>query len=174
MFPLEQLLKIQNDFAKSLRHKPTLDQYVFALNIEIAELLNVLPWKWWKKNHVVDKAKALDELADVLAFWFSVYNLLLARIPKVEVDFKLTKELEVIRFNIEYGIAKEMNVQGLPKAEYISYETPYTIVNIRTAGRRLGSIIGTVMRHTGATVFEITQAYKDKMEVNYTRQKTEY
>lgn len=174
MFPLADLLKIQDEFAKSLKHKPTLDQYVFALNIEIAELLNTLPWKWWKKNHVTDKTKALDELADVLAFWFSAYNFILKRIPKAEADFNMGRELDVIQFNIEYGIAKEMNVQGMPKAEYITYETTHTIVNIRTAGRRLGRIIGTVMRHTGTSILEITAAYKNKMEENHSRQHTNY
>ena len=174
MFPLADLLKIQDDFAKTLKHKPTLEQYVFALNIEISELLNTLPWKWWKKNHVTDKTKALDELADVLAFWFSAYNFLLRRIPKADTEFDMKRELDVITFNIEYGIAKETNPASMSKVEYITYETPHTIVNIRTAGRRLGCIIGTVMRHTDASMLEIVSAYRQKMEENYSRQKTNY
>lgn len=41
--------------------------YALALMVEAGELVQTLPWKPWKKGDV-NKAKTLDELADVLIF----------------------------------------------------------------------------------------------------------
>lgn len=178
MFDLKELLSIQRDFADSLTHKPTLAQYVFAMNIEVAELLNKLPWKWWKKKQDVIKEDVLDELADVLAFWLSAYNLIFKNLPKAIVtdpQFVLDHEIDVIQTNINYGIAREL--QNTPsKIEDLNtcFESPNTIVSPATAGRRLGSLIGYTMRVSGASITDVVQAYKVKMEENYNRQKRGY
>lgn len=178
MFKLKELLKIQREFADSLAHKPTLSQYVFAMNIEISELLNTLPWKWWKRDQTINKERTLDELADVLAFWFSACNLVFASMPKalVEKGFSINKEIELIQFQITTSIEEELKRSKQPISEFesITYETANTFTPLATAGRRLGRLIGKVMVHTGATYFEVVEAYKNKMVINWERQQKKY
>ena len=46
------------------------DQFILAFNVELFEYFNAVGiWKWWKHNHVLDKEKVLDELADCFAFF---------------------------------------------------------------------------------------------------------
>jgi len=50
---------------------PTPDQlrtYFLALNVELGELLQELNWKPWKESKAINKARVVDEFADVLAF----------------------------------------------------------------------------------------------------------
>lgn len=49
--------------------KEALATYATALTVELGELLQELDWKPWKtRTTPIDKAKVLDEFADVLAF----------------------------------------------------------------------------------------------------------
>ncbi len=172
---LKKLLNVQKDFNETLYVKPSAQDYVFALNIEISELLNTLPWKWWKKEQPIDKTAILDELADVLAFWLSWHNDHIDEIvERLEEAPEKTKEdlIHTLEFNINYGIAKE---QGLkPKLHRVEYETNDSLKRYTGAGRRLGLLIAIVMHYTNATMLEITDAYNTKMQVNYNRQKTKY
>lgn len=179
MFKLGELLEIQKAFADTLTHKPTLAQYILALNVEIAELVNTLPWKWWKQKQGVNKAQSLDELADVLAFWLSAYNLIFKNLPKAskfDQEQIIKKEIELITANIEYGIARELAGAKPSKMEDVvsSFETIHTITSPQTAGRKLGGLIGHTMRVTGATILEVQAAYKSKMLENENRQKQGY
>lgn len=180
MFELKELLSIQQEFADSLPHKPSLAQYVLAYNVEVGELINTLPWKWWKKSpELHSKEDALDELADVLAFWLSAYNLIFRNLPKAITasdTFVLDKEIKAIESNINYGIARETQGNYKPKIEDLNscFESPNTIVSPQTAGRRLGSLIGFVMKSTDVSLLEVVAAYKKKMEENWDRQKRGY
>lgn len=179
MFNLKELLSIQKDFADSLPHKPTLAQYVLALNVEIGELVNKFPWKWWKQKQVIVKQDILDELADVLAFWLSAYNLIFKNLPKAIVaseGFVLDKEIAAIESNINYGMARELQSEKLSRIEDLitCFESPNTIVSPQTAGRRLGALIGYTMRVCDASILEVVDAYKTKMTENYDRQKRGY
>lgn len=175
MIKLNELLDVQNEFAETLSVKPTKSQYALALNIEISEFLNTLPWKWWKKQQTVNKEKTLDELADILAFWLSWYNLYLRDIKSNNALYDATKyqeDVQLLEFNINYGIGKEQN--SVPKLELIEYETVATLSHLTASARRLGRLIYTAMYYTNATPLEIVAAYKKKMNVNYDRQKTNY
>ena len=66
--------KVDNKIMEGLSEKPTPEMIYFAMLTEFFELANAIgTWKWWKKNHTLDKDKILDELADVIAFFLSFY-----------------------------------------------------------------------------------------------------
>jgi dimeric dUTPase (all-alpha-NTP-PPase superfamily) len=51
------------------------DQRVFALKVELGEFSNEVGWfKYWKQSHVMDRAKTIEEFADVMHFLLSVGN----------------------------------------------------------------------------------------------------
>lgn len=174
MLNLKQLLQTQNEFAKSIKAQVRPDQLVFALNIELSELLNTLPWKWWKTQQTINKEKTLDELADVLAFWFSWYNLYFENHRKtasiLEVDL-YEKGVETLETGIMEGIGVTVATDDIFK---IHYEDIYTLVSIHSSGRRMGRLIGLVMQLTNSTLDDVKNAYLKKMEINWERQRTNY
>ena len=48
--------------------KDVLTRYGLALEIEVSEFLNELPWKTWKPGMEFDRERLTDEYADILAF----------------------------------------------------------------------------------------------------------
>lgn len=70
---LEQCLQLQKRLGYDILHMTDSEcealscQYALALMVEAGELVQTLPWKPWKKGDI-NKAKTLDELADVLIF----------------------------------------------------------------------------------------------------------
>jgi dimeric dUTPase (all-alpha-NTP-PPase superfamily) len=179
MFDLKELLSIQKQFGDSIQYLPTPQEYILALNVEIAELLNLLPWKWWKKTYTMDKTKILDEMADVLAFWLSYYNLFFEKhhaTVLLPTDQVVEHEKEQLQRSIMNEIGREMDKDKTRKlnVQYISFEDQFTMVQFEVAGRRLGRLIGIVMTVTDTKLEDIVAAYKTKMEVNWSRQKNHY
>lgn len=72
--------------------------YVLATFVELAEFIQVLPWKPWRVSvKTVDKDKVLDEFADILAFigvlmtilhdmGFSTYDIASAYVKKERIN----------------------------------------------------------------------------------------
>ena len=72
--------------------------YVLATFVELAEFIQVLPWKPWRVSvKTVDKDKVLDEFADILAFigvlmtilhdmGFSTYDIASAYVNKERIN----------------------------------------------------------------------------------------
>ena len=50
--------------------------YTIAMQQEIAELINSLPWKWWANYQKFDKQNAKVEVIDILHFLISIAQLL--------------------------------------------------------------------------------------------------
>lgn len=49
------------------------DKRLFALKVELGEFSNETGWfKYWKKSHTMNRAKALEEHADVTHFFLSI------------------------------------------------------------------------------------------------------
>lgn len=177
MFRLKELLKVQKEFGDSIAYQPTALEYILALNVEIAELINLLPWKWWKKQYTLDRVKILDELADVLAFWLSYYNLYFSKHHVTQLlptETVVEHEKEQLEKSILYGLEKELARSDSLNLHYIGFEDQFTMVQLEVAGRRLGKLIGIVMKVTDAKLEEVVAAYRAKMEVNWSRQKNHY
>lgn len=52
---------------------PMVDKRVFAFKVEFGEFSNETAWfKYWKQSHVVDREKALEELADCMHFLLAI------------------------------------------------------------------------------------------------------
>jgi len=94
--------------------EPSPDQirtYFLALIGETYELMNELNWKPWKKSKQVNKARVIDEFADVLAFLgiIVVYMQRMGISPAALADGYATKT----RINIDRFLGK---VEGYYKA----------------------------------------------------------
>lgn len=72
--------EIMNRFYKNggdITDKDLLNDRMLALSVEVGEFANALgSFKYWKKNHHVDKEHTLEEFTDILFFWLSIGNLL--------------------------------------------------------------------------------------------------
>ncbi len=74
---IKELIPIQKEVdekvVERLGREPGMEERILALNVELFEYFNAVgTWKWWKHNHVIDREKILDELADCFAFFLSM------------------------------------------------------------------------------------------------------
>lgn len=100
MSDLKFMLDSQKEFQKllgndieSLKFKR---EMIEALHVELAEALNELPWKHWKKYKTIDLENFRNELIDIQIF---LINLFLSANMDADMVFKLFRE-KVIK-NIE-------------------------------------------------------------------------
>lgn len=176
MFQLKELLKIQKAFSDTLNSNPTPQQYCFAMNIEISEFLNALPWKWWKKNQFADKANILDELSDVIAFWLSWYNVYFTnyRLLRYSTDEEKNQDIEKMIENLEYYLNNVKKPKDCPLQYDISYPDGNSLHNITFSGANMARLISLAMWYTDCSILDVIEAYKLKMGINYERQATNY
>lgn len=177
MIDIQELLNIQEDFTAALGKKASIEEYIFALNVEVSEFLNTLPWKWWKNNQTVDKEKTLDELADIIAFWLSACNAHYNRQAKCRV-FTKKEFLDIKNKHIEklsFSLNTAMNTQNKDISVFnVNYFSKYAFTTSEAAGSLLGYLIAVALKYTGATVLEVVHAYKKKMDINWERQTQNY
>lgn len=170
----KELIAIQTDFNNKLGVQKTIKDYHFALNVELAEFFNTLPWKWWKKEQPIYKDKILDELADVMAFLFSVYdvhfnvNVKNARISEDKKADIIDRCYEFLNEGFALGFKDE------PEIINIHYWPNQDIPTLEVNGIKLGSLAYLAQKHTGCTIDEIVESYKNKMLINHARQKRNY
>lgn len=174
---LKPLLKIQQEFTESLAVEVTIHDYLIALNVEVSEFINTLPWKWWKKQHEFNPDKVLEEIADVIAFWLSCYNLYIKDHVMNLRTLPESSRIEIrssLIFKLEQGIERILNDTDPVKLVHLRYFDEYAMSNYEVMGMMLGRIMKLGMQHTGATIQDIERAYRRKMDVNYDRQKQNY
>jgi dimeric dUTPase (all-alpha-NTP-PPase superfamily) len=175
MIELRELLNTQKLFADSLHTTPPSEHYVFAMNIEISEFMNKLPWKWWKKNQTVDKADILDELADVMAFWLSWYLQYFKKykesrhIPLEQIEIDIDNMINLLEY--------QLNATKKPTHSHIyefNYPSHYSLSSITYGGCVLAKLFGLAMFYTNCSLLEILAAYHQKMATNHSRQRNNY
>lgn len=170
----KELIQIQTEFNNTLSTVQTVEDYHFALNVELAEFINTLPWKWWKKQQTINKEKVLDELADVMAFLFSVYdvhfnvNVKNARIGDEQKADIIRRAYAHLKDGFEFGLSTSPNIKE------IQYWPMTEIPSLESNGVRLGKLAKICISLTGCTVEDIVDAYKNKMQINHQRQKENY
>jgi len=72
-----QMQRELDDFIKSGRDlnyslSEWLQRKAIALNVEMAEVMDEVNYKWWKNNAEIDKQKVKEELVDVFHFFVSM------------------------------------------------------------------------------------------------------
>jgi len=101
---LEELLDMQNELDKiimknkdvNITNAELLHCKVIAMLTEIGEFSNEHGgFKYWKKNHIRDNEKVLEEWVDILFFYLSISNLL-----GYSSDDIIGKYLEKLRINL--------------------------------------------------------------------------
>lgn len=129
------------------------DKRVFALKVEIAELANETGWfKYWKQSHVMDRAATLEEIADNIHFFLSVGN---------SRKYTFIKELHPMDWN------------KVPLEHLFQYLLNN---NFDSSGKWMDGFeqLLCIGYKLGYTSEEMEQAYKDKREKNFTRQRENY
>jgi len=85
MSELKRMLEAQAELDKRIREErdlqwPTKSRQISslctAISNETEELRDLTDWKFWADNIELDRAKAKEELIDILHFWLSIANLL--------------------------------------------------------------------------------------------------
>jgi dimeric dUTPase (all-alpha-NTP-PPase superfamily) len=115
--------KVNEKVNQKLKNPPSAIDYVLAMHVEVFEFINACGfWKWWKHSHTPNKEKILDELADVMAFFFSYVLTLpeetqaslpgaMEEIYEELVDYQAKTLLEYITISIHEG--REQNAVTL-------------------------------------------------------------
>ena len=180
---IKDLVKIQQEVNQKVNEKlgnqPEGDDYLLAFNVELFEYLNAIgTWKWWKHNHVINKEKILDELADCFAFFLSVidYEDQLALFDEKEsiiedVEGDINSILNSLEsFKGESDFTNEHIINDLSK--YIG--TDNEVEPILTIERFAIAIFISTVLFEDITWEEITEAYRKKSDVNIQRQVENY
>lgn len=129
------------------------DKRVYALKVEIGEFSNEVGWfKYWKKSHVMDRPKALEELVDCMHFFLSV---------GISRKYTFIKELHPMDWNkvpvenlFKYLLSNDFDSSGKWQSGF---------EQLICIGYKLGF-----------TSKEMEQAYIQKNTINYQRQKNGY
>lgn len=156
--PYFQLQKELDDFVSAklgidLNEVEYVDKRVFALKVEIAELSNETAWfKYWKQSHIIDPIKTLFEIADCIHFFLSVGN---------SRKYNFIKELHPMDWN------------KVPLEHLFQYLLNN---NFDSSGKWMDGFeqLLCIGYKLGYTSEEMEQAYKDKREINFQRQKESY
>lgn len=172
MLKLQELLNIQEEFTKTLTAPIGLRENLFALNIEMAEFLNTLPWKWWKKKYTKTKEEILDEMADILAFFLAYYNIYIREFTcpvKGLTEQEKAQILHSVIFKLELGLQRGIDLKEIDIFELVYFDK-FGMGNPEVVGVRIGKLIKLAMIHSKSSLEEVIEAYKRKMEINHERQ----
>lgn len=136
---------------------PVQMDFLVAMHVEFFEFINAVgTFKFWKHSHNPDKARVLDELADIIAFFLCIGQLDESAdmiISDTEAELKEYSTLSIIR--------------SVSAAIQTGEETAYDVI-------LMGIAVEIARREVGATWEEIVEAYKKKSEENIRRQKEGY
>lgn len=150
---LDQYVAKNLDMVEKFNWVEYVDKRIFALKVEVAELANeVAFFKYWKQSHVMDRGKALEELADVMHFFLSV---------GISRKYTFVQELDPLAWK---KVPMEQLFQYLMNNNFDSSgKWKNGFEQLICIGFKLGY-----------TAKEMIQAYKDKREKNFGRQKNGY
>ncbi len=178
------------DFKEMLEMQKELDDYILrngqvegladmklvALTVELSEMFNeIRSFKHWSKKGPSSKEVILDEFADVLHFWLSIMN--------DEIKNKLNKDYINIDIKdyttFDINVSKEIENKKNRLNELFIY-----IINCIVGYNNIDKTIGNLYNLMGslliiAEILEFTEqdiidAYKEKHEINYKRQREGY
>jgi dimeric dUTPase (all-alpha-NTP-PPase superfamily) len=129
------------------------DQRVFALKVELGEFANEVGFfKYWKRSHVVNQEATLEEWADVLHFLLSVGN---SRKYTFITEIHPEKwELVPVGVLFQYMMNNQYDSSG----KWLNAMEQLFCIGLKL----------------GYTEQEMIQAYKEKREENFARQKRGY
>ena len=136
---------------------PVQMDYLVAMHVEFFEFINAVgTFKFWKHSHNPDKARVLDELADVMAFFLSIGEIndnVDAVITETETELASYTTLSIIR--------------SVSAAFQSGEEVANDII-------LMGIAVEISRREVGATWEEIKEAYETKSAENIKRQQEGY
>jgi dimeric dUTPase (all-alpha-NTP-PPase superfamily) len=136
---------------------PVQMDYLVAMHVEFFEFINAVgTFKFWKHSHNPDKARVLDELADVMAFFLSIGEIndnVDAVISETETELASYTTLSIIR--------------SVSAAFQSGEEVANDII-------LMGIAVEIARREVGATWEEIKEAYETKSAENIKRQQEGY
>lgn len=142
------------------KDRPQGVDYLVAMHVEFFEFINAVGiFKFWKHNHVPDKARVLDELADVMAFFLSIEAA--EREDDLKIDLMLEEAEETLKDYETIAI-----IRAVSAAIQIGEELSDVIL--------MGVALEVARRTVDATWEEMQDAYKKKSEENIRRQKEGY
>lgn len=179
-----ELLLIQEEVNKvvveRLGREVSVDEFILAFTVELFEYFNAIgTWKWWKQSHELNRERILDELADCFAFFLSI----VLKADNIHMSKEGTHIVEAYQDEIQEIFDVLENSQ---REEMIE---PLKLVNnwilLMGCNHEMGDNIVTIQRFTIAiflatqifesiTWEEITEAYKNKSQVNIDRQNGGY
>ena len=177
LLPIQQ--KVNSVVSEKLETDLTSQNYILAFNIELFEYFNAIGvWKWWKHNHVIEKEKVLDELADCFAFFLSavIYQDQNAMFENKDlVSPKVEKELNDIFVNIEkYRKESDMTDHEVIDDLITYVGTDNEDKGVVSVERFAIAIFIATILFEKITWEEITEAYRKKSNVNIKRQRENY
>ena len=180
---IRDLIVIQQEVNKKIREKldnpPEGEDFLLAFNVELFEFLNAVgTWKWWKHNHVINREKILDELADCFAFFLSAIdyeNELSLFSGKPAIIDSIEDEInEVIGHLEKFKKSSDAQMEDIVNDLILYIGTDNEIEPILTVERFSIAIFIVSILFDDITWEEISNAYKEKSKINIQRQVENY
>ena len=87
---------------KDLSDREVINNLLVALSTEVGELANELAtFKHWKRSHVIDHSKTIEEYIDVILIWLSLGNAL--GFTADEIEEKILEKIDIINKREDNG-----------------------------------------------------------------------
>lgn len=177
------LITIQQDVNRKIREKlsrpPEADEMLLAFNTELFEYFNAIgTWKWWKHSHQLDRERVLDELADCFAFFLSLIDIE-NEVALLQDKPEIISDVQIEMNEILQTLQKMLNETDQDREDIINDLMVYIgsdneMEPVLTIERMTIAIfISTVLFHD-ITWEEMTNAYRQKSDVNIKRQEENY
>ena len=136
---------------------PVQMDYLVAMHVEFFEFINAVgTFKFWKHSHNPDKARVLDELADVMAFFLSIGEI------NDNVDAVITETESELASYTTLSIIRSVSA---------AFQSGEEVANDIIL---MGIAVEIARREVGATWEEIKEAYETKSAENIKRQQEGY
>lgn len=152
--------KVDDVISERNEYKPLPEQIYFAMLVEFFEFINKVGlWKWWKQNHIIERAEVLDEVADIIAFFLSYFNSIGGNLEvfdeNIEEVLRQYQEFSIVNITRNIAMSIENGIPQPPEA--------IMVAALHVAKEELD-----------ATWEEIEEAYAKKSGVNVQRQVNNY
>lgn len=162
-----------------LGRTPNVEEFIIAFNVEVFEYFNAVgTWKWWKHNHVVNREKVLDELADCFAFFLSIIlrseEVGAVGVKGQEAYLMFEKDVQNVFDNLHKLKEEQDSIKVVNDLITIVSTDNETEEATSSIHRFAISLFIATLLFEGITWEELVAAYIKKSEVNIQRQVDNY
>lgn len=110
---LNQRIGVDTDHMTEAERQQWLLHYCRAMNQEVAELTDCVPWKWWAKYQTFDRQNARIEVVDLFHFLISAAQVLELSADEIFETYTKKHQVNLDRQTSGYVVKDESDNKGI-------------------------------------------------------------